>query len=518
MITKISRKLDFNELQRRIKINKDLSNFNYRGERTFIVVSGFNSEILNLRKIKGLDYYEERMLFYLFLLRYNKTRIVYITSKGFNTKLFDYYLGLISDNKQKIEEMKSRLIHIEVDYKANITIPLTNKILKDSKALNKIKKSILNIKTTQLRCFKLGKSERNLAVKLQVPAFGSKEKFDYLGTKSGGRKVFYLAKLNTIPGYSYLKNLTELSIAMAKLLIHYPYYKKLMVKLDTSGSGRGNAIFFAKEFLKENHIEISIKTDQKKLARTIRQNFCKYISFQMRGQECKEYLDEFNKNHGIVELYIPGEEKYSPSVQMSVSPAGKISIISTHEQILGGPDKQEYLGCRFPSLDAHRDIIIKEALKVGKWMAKKGMMGYFAIDFVVVYKEGKLYKVYPIEINLRKGGTTHPFRIAYYLTGAIYNPRKGMLACGDNPVYYYAMDKIENKLYKKLKPMELVELVHNSRISFNKDTKRGVLVYMPGMVQKYGKFGAICIGNSRKETEILYKKLLKLVDKYVESK
>jgi hypothetical protein len=66
--------------------------------------------------------------------------------------------------------------------------------------------------------------------------------------------------------------------------------------------------------------------------------------------------------------------------------------------------------------------------------------------------------------------------------------------------------------------MELVDLVHNSCISFNKNTKRGVLVYMPGMVKKYGRFGAICIDHSRKKTELLYKKLLKLVDEYVKNK
>lgn len=511
------KKIEFKDLQKRLQSDKKLSNYYYRGERTFVVVSGMNSDSFNLSQVVGLNYYEERMLFLLFLLKYKRTKMIYVTSKGFNTDLFDYYVDLVADDEKEARKMKSRLTHIAVNHETDSAIPLTDRLLADKNALREIVEHISNKKTAVLRCYFPSKSERKLAVELGIPLFGSKEKFDFIGTKSGGRKVFRLAGLNVIPGYSYLENFSALSEAMAKLMKNYPYYKKMVIKLNEGASGRGNCVFNVKDFLKENDIEISINTNVEKLAQTIKKNFKQYLSFQQSGEESVSYIRKFNKLGGIVELFIDGNIKFSPSVQVSISASNQASIVSTHEQILGGPDKQKYLGCSFPSLPSHRKLITSEAKKVADWMAKKGMIGHFGIDFIVVKNENSnKIKTYPIEINLRKGGTTHPFRIAYYLTRARYNNKEGLLKCGKVPIHYLAMDLIESDKYCGSDPMKLVRLVRKSKISFNENTKKGALVYMPGLVQKYGKFGAICIGHSDEEAKILYNKMIKLINSKVE--
>ena len=57
---------------------------------------------------------------------------------------------------------------------------------------------------------------------------------------------------------------------------------------------------------------------------------------------------------GVVEERIGGEEFRSPSVQMRVTPLGKLEVLSTHDQLLGGPSGQSYLGCIFPADPATR--------------------------------------------------------------------------------------------------------------------------------------------------------------------
>jgi hypothetical protein len=152
-------------------------------------------------------------------------------------------------------------------------------------------------------------------------------------------------------------------------------------------------------------------------------------------------------------------------------------------------------------------------------MAKKGMIGHFGIDFVVVKnKEEDKPKVYPIEINLRKGGTTHPYRIAHYLTRSKYNKLDGLLYNGKTPIYYISRDFIVDEKYKKLDPKELINLVKNSKISFNKNTKEGVLIFMSGTIREYGRFGAICIGHSTAEAETYFKRLIRLVSGYIAKK
>jgi hypothetical protein len=481
------------------------------------VISGMNSDRFNLSQVKGLNYYEERMLFFLFLLKYKKTKIIYVTSDCFNTSLFDYYANLISHKKKEVADIKSRLTHITV--KNSKYLALTEKILHSNKALREISESISNKKTAVLRCYNPTKVERELAVALEIPLFGSAEKFDYVGTKSGSRKVFKLAELNLIPGSAYLKNYQELTASMAKLMKDYPTYKRLVVKLDQGAAGRGNCVFDVEGFLEKNDIEISVKTPNDKLAALIHKKFKQHCKFELENETFEHYVKEFNRIGGIAELYVDGKIKYSPSVQLSISTGGIPNIVSTHEQILGGNEKQKYLGCAFPSLQDHRKLIIKEAKKVASWMAKKGMIGHFGIDFVVVKnKEEDKPKVYPIEINLRKGGTTHPYRIAHYLTRSKYNKLDGLLYNGKTPIYYISRDFIVDEKYKKLDPKELINLVKNSKISFNKNTKEGVLIFMSGTIRKYGRFGAICIGHSTAEAETYFKRLIRLVSGYIAKK
>src|SRR5205823_3948557 len=93
----------------------------------------------------------------------------------------------------------------------------------------------------------------------------------------------------------------------------------------------------------------------------------------------------------------------------------------THDQLLGGPSGQSYLGCTFPADSGYASLITREAAKVGQRLAKEGVIGRFALDFVVVRSNGK-WDPYAIEINLRKGGTTHPFLTLQFLTDGAYDP------------------------------------------------------------------------------------------------
>ena len=67
-----------------------------------------------------------------------------------------------------------------------------------------------------------------------------------------------------------------------------------------------------------------------------------------------------------------------------------------------------FLGCRFPADEAYRLAIQAEGAKVGAALARRGVLGRLGVDFVSV-RRGDAWENYAIEINLRKGGTTHPF-------------------------------------------------------------------------------------------------------------
>ena len=107
-----------------------------------------------------------------------------------------------------------------------------------------------------------------------------------------------------------------------------------------------------------------------------------------------------------------------------MSPSGQVDILSTHDQLLGGPHGQTYFGCHFPADPEYAARLAAEGLKVGRRLAREGVIGRAAVDFVAV-RDGGLWRIDAVEINLRCGGTT-PFVLALQaLTDGAYEPPLG---------------------------------------------------------------------------------------------
>jgi len=116
----------------------------------------------------------------------------------------------------------------------------------------------------------------------------------------------------------------------------------------------------------------------------------------------------------------------SPSVQLRVTPLGDVELLSTHDQVRGGPSGQSYLGCWFPADIADATAISAEAKVIGARLAREGVIGRFAIDFVSVRDAAGGWSSYAIELNLRKGGTTRSFLTLQFLTDGRYDTPSGL--------------------------------------------------------------------------------------------
>ncbi|MFL6103220.1 MAG: hypothetical protein ACJ74K_07785, partial [Actinomycetes bacterium] len=67
------------------------------GEGTVVVLPSLSFPTAELRKIVGIGYYEERLLFLLLLLRRPAVKIVYLTSMPVEEAVVDYYLSFLPD-------------------------------------------------------------------------------------------------------------------------------------------------------------------------------------------------------------------------------------------------------------------------------------------------------------------------------------------------------------------------------------------------------------------------------------
>jgi hypothetical protein len=209
----------------------------------------------------------------------------------------------------------------------------------------------------------------------------------------------------------------------------------------------------------------------------------------------------------VVEEVLRDPELRSPSVQLRVSPGGAVEILSTHDQILGGAANQIYLGCRFPAHPDYRLTVQSEARKVGEVLADRGVVGSFGIDFLVAGKD-----VYLSEINLRLGGTTHPFWMARLATGARYDLGSGELRRPDGEArYYVATDNLKSAQLKGRSPADVIGLVDRAGLAYDTTTGTGVTLHLLGAVTVAGKLGATCIADSAEAADALYLGLVDVV-------
>ena len=215
---------------------------------------------------------------------------------------------------------------------------------------------------------------------------------------------------------------------------------------------------------------------------------------------------------GIVEERIQGRDYRSPSVQMRVSPLGEVEILSTHDQLLGGPSGGSFLGSKFPSDPGYGPLIASEADKIGDRLAALGALGRFAVDFVVVRSDDDQWESYAIEINLRLGGTTHPFQILQFLTEGHFYPQDGVFrAPSGQEKFYVASDHLESKLYRAFAPNDMFDICIRHGLHFDQARQTGVLLHMLPTVGENGRFGVVAVGNSPEQAEELYERIQSVV-------
>ena len=189
--------------------------------------------------------------------------------------------------------------------------------------------------------------------------------------------------------------------------------------------------------------------------------------------------------------------------------------ISTHDQILGGPSGQIFMGCNFPAADDYRMRIQEEGIKIGKALASHGVVSRLAVDFLVTRENAAdAWKVFALEINMRMGGTTHPYLALQFLTGGSLDPETGLfLSPTGHAKYYRATDSLFSESYRGLLPEDLVEILTINKLHYSHGSESGVLFHLIGALSEFGKVGVTAIANSREEVEELYTRTLDVLDR-----
>ena len=471
--------------------------------RTVIVVPSLSMDTRELKKISGVHYYEERLLCMLMLLRLPRTRLIFVSSQPISPSIIDYYLHLLPG----IPETHARKRLALLNCYDSSPVPLTQKILNRPRLMQRIREAAREIPSSHITCFNTTSLERTLAVRLEMPLYACDPSLSYLGSKSGSRKVFKEAGILVADGFEDLRDDTDIVDALVQLKQKMPSLRKAVVKLNEGFSGEGNAIFSYTGSPEIHGGQIQ------GLKQWVRRTLPTGLKFEAAGEQWDSYLTSYREMGGIVEAFIEGEVKRSPSVQCRINPLGEADVISTHDQVLGGPSGQIFLGCTFPADGAYRLELQKASQQVSAILKERSVLGRFGIDFISVKQEDD-WQHYAVEINLRKGGTTHPYLMLQFLTDGEYDAETGLycIPTGQHR-YYYASDNIIASAYQGLTPDDLIDIAVNNRLHFHGTTQEGVVFHLIGALSEYGKVGVLCVGATRERALALREQTVHVLDR-----
>jgi len=486
----------FDALQRRFTQSFSAIFNNPVVPRTVLVVPSLSLDQQVMAKIAGVHHYEERLLCLLLLLRMPRTRVIYLTSTPIHDAIIDYYLHLLPGVPG--QHARARLMLLSCD--DGSPAALTQKVLARPRMIDRIKQAIPDIASAHMTCFTVSELERRLALQLNLPIYGCDPSLLYWGSKSGSRKVFKEAGIDHPRGFEDLTDAESIACALADLKAQVPDLQKAVVKINEGFSGEGNALFDMRDAPAGAAPASWVRARLPRMA------------FEARGMTWEHYQDKVGSMGAIVEEFIPGRAKRSPSAQLRIDPTGRIEAVSTHDQVLGGRSGQIFLGCRFPAAEPYRLEIQARGLQAAQALVAKGVLGRFGVDFISV-KQGDNWRHVAIEVNLRKGGTTHPFQMLQFLTDGQYDQTTGQfLTTAGQPRCYYASDNLEAAHYRGITPSDLIDISVMNGLHFHAATGEGVAFHLIGALSEFGKLGVVCIGQTLDRAEALYSRTVAVLD------
>ncbi|MCB1034822.1 MAG: carboxylate-amine ligase [Acidobacteria bacterium] len=469
--------------------------------RSLVVVPSLSMDPDMLAKVTGVEHYEERLLCMLMLLRMPHTRVVYLTSQPVDPTTISYYLHLLpgipgSHARKRLTLMSCRDASL---------VPLSQKILDRPRLLERIQKAIGDTQLCHMTCFNVTNLERRLALALDVPIYGCDPELQHLGTKSGSREVFRAAGVDLPDGFERLRDEVDVASALTDLKLRNPELRRAVVKHEEGASREGNAVFRFEGCPEGSGLRAWVANE-----------LPKRLIYEANDETWETYTAKLREIGGIVEAWVEGKNKRSPSVQCRINPIGQAEIISTHDQILGGPSGQVFKGCTFPADGAYRLEIQEAGARIADVLKGHGALGRFGIDFVSIPQE-EGWRHLAIEINLRKGGTTHTFMTLQFLTDGDYDRETGLYRSPTGQERcYYASDNLQSPMYRGLTPEDLIDISVDNRLHFHAATQQGVVFHLIGALSQFGKLGVVCVADSVPAAEALYHQTVATLDREAE--
>jgi hypothetical protein len=398
--------------------------------------------------------------------------MVYLCTSDPGAAVLDYHLSLVSPEARADVRRRFRMVSVP-DHSAR---PLAPKLLDRPDVLDQVRRAIGG-RPAYIEPWNVTDAEVAVAEQLGVAVLGTSPDLWPLGFKSPGRRLFRAAGVPVPLGEEDVRSVEEVCRAIEVIRATHPDAPGAVIKHDNSGSGDGNA--------------------------TIRFGAPDHASIRGQVEALPDWYLQDLRSGGVVEELIAGDEFTSPSAQIDLTPDGTTHLRATHEQILGGPGGQTFMGCRFPARPEYAHELAIHAAAVGEQLASHGVVGRVSVDFAAA-RGADGWKTYALEMNLRKGGTTHPYAALRNLVPGRYDAASGQWRAADGTTRcYVATDSVADPAWVGLSPSQVVDHLAGAGLGFDHSRGVGVVLHMLSALPLSGRLGMITIGRTPDEADEL---------------
>ena len=412
---------------------------------------------------------EHRYVYALLQARSPFTRVVYLSSLPVADDVVDGYLELL-DSATPADDVRGRSLLLSTGDTS--PRPVAEKLLDRGDLIDSLR-AYLGDTPGLIEPWNVSEAEAALAVAIGAPIHGSPPAVRHVATKSNGRRLLQAAGVPGPDGVEDVRSAAGVAGAIAALRGRRPALRAVVVKLDDSCAGDGNLVVPV----------AGVSGNGTEPARAV-------------AALLPDWFTEALTRGGVVEELVEGSEIRSPSGQGTITPEGEVVVLSTHEQRLGGPDGQVYEGCSFPADPAYAAALGAHVRRTGEHLRAAGACGRYAVDFIA-RRTGEGWELCALEINLRKGGTTHPYGITRFLTGGRYDEASATYAdAGGSPIHYGATDNLVDDRWRGCTPTDVRRTLRSSGLAYDRTTGEGIVPHLLDCLAVDGRMGYTAIGHS----------------------
>jgi hypothetical protein len=465
----------FDRLQERLEVGLAANRASSTVDHVVIALPSFSlGESLLSHYVDRIPALEHRYLPAMLLLdRIESCEFIFVSCQAPSPDVIDYYLGLLPLERR--EGVRRRLRVLEVPDRSGR--PVAAKLLDRPDLIDQLRSWVAG-RPGVIEPWNVQAAEVDLARRLGVPINGTSPSLWALGAKSSGRRIFAETAVPVPIGCEDVRSLSEIADAVSAIRSQRPAVPGVVIKLDDSGAGDGNIV-------------IDLRTPDA-LERALDAIPDWYVADLAAG--------------GVVEELITGSIVTSPSVQFDMMPDQTVRVLATHEQILGGPNGQIYMGCRFPADSGYAARLALHAHRVGTLLAQRGARGRAGIDFMASRHSNGTWDLRALEINLRKGGTTHPYAVLRNVAPGHYDTERGAwITDRDGSTRAYrSTDNLVDPGWIGRPPSIVIDGVRRAGLQFDTEQATGVVLHMLAGLAIDGRLGLTAIGRDAAHADQLY--------------